>query len=99
MIGAAELFWIVTAWPNGAFAITFTAIVVTLLAPRADAAYALALGFSVGVGIGTVGAAIIAFAALPTVETFLGFSIMIGLYLIPVGAGSPNRGKQRHSSA
>jgi uncharacterized membrane protein YccC len=24
---------------------------------------------------------------LPTVETFLGFSIMIGLYLIPVGAG------------
>jgi uncharacterized membrane protein YccC len=87
MIGAAELFWIVTAWPNGAFAITFTAIVVTLLAPRADAAYALALGFSVGVGLGTVGAAIIAFAALPTVETFLGFSIMIGLYLIPVGAG------------
>jgi len=61
--------------------------VVTLLAPRADAAYALAFGFSVGVGIGTVGAAIIAFAALPTVETFLGFSIMIGLYLIPVGAG------------
>jgi uncharacterized membrane protein YccC len=86
-ISAAEIFWIVTAWPNGAFAITFTAIVVILLAPRADAAYALALGFSVGVGIGTVGAAIIEFAALPTVETFLGFSIMIGLYLIPVGAG------------
>jgi uncharacterized membrane protein YccC len=87
MIGAAELFWIVTAWPNGAFAITFTAIVVTLLAPRADQAYAVALGFSVGVGLGTAGAAIIGFAALPTVETFLGFSIMIGLYLIPVGAG------------
>src|SRR5215471_11224381 len=87
MIGAAALFWIVTAWPNGAFAITFTTIVVTLLAPRADEAYAVALGFSVGVGLGTVGAAIIGFAALPTVETFLGFSIMIGLYLIPVGAG------------
>src|SRR6516162_8606690 len=87
MIGASALFWIVTAWPNGAFAITFTTIVVTLLAPRADEAYALAFGFSVGVGLGTVGAAIIGFAALPTVETFLGFSIMIGLYLIPVGAG------------
>jgi uncharacterized membrane protein YccC len=87
MIGAAALFWIVTAWPNGALAITFTTIVVTLLAPRADEAYAVALGFSVGVGLGTVGAAIIGFAALPTVETFLGFSIMIGLYLIPVGAG------------
>src|SRR5262245_25830016 len=87
MIGAAALFWIVTAWPNGALAITFTTIVVTLLAPRADEAYAVALGFSVGVGLGTVGAAIIGFAALPTVETFLGFSIMIGLYLIPVSAG------------
>jgi uncharacterized membrane protein YccC len=87
MIGAAALFWIVTAWPNGALAITFTTIVVTLLAPRADEAYAVALGFSVGVGLGTVGAAIVGFAALPTVETFLGFSIMIGLYLIPVGAG------------
>jgi uncharacterized membrane protein YccC len=87
MIGAVELFWIVTAWPNGAFAITFTAIVVTLLAPRADQAYAVALGFSVGVAIGTAAAAIIAFAALPTVETFLGFCIMIGLFLVPAGAG------------
>ena len=87
MIGVVELFWIVTAWPNGAFAITFTAIVVTLLAPRADQAYAVALGFSMGVVLGTAGAAIIAFAALPTVETFLGFSIMIGLFLVPAGAG------------
>jgi len=87
MIGAAGLFWIVTAWPNGAFAITFVAIVVTLLAPRADQAYAVALGFSLGVGLGTVGAAFIAFAALPTVETFFGFSIMIGLFLVPAGAG------------
>src|SRR5262249_9523551 len=46
MIGAAELFWIITAWPNGAFAITFTAIVVLLLSPRADEAYALALGWA-----------------------------------------------------
>jgi uncharacterized membrane protein YccC len=87
MIGAVELFWIVTAWPNGAFAITFTAIVVTLLAPRADQAYAVALGFSVGVALGTAGAAIIGFAALPTVETFFGFCIMIGLFLVPAGAG------------
>src|SRR5262245_5404803 len=86
MTGAAELFWIVTAWPNGAFAITFTAIVVLLLSPRADEAYALAFGFTVGIGLGTVGSAIVAFAGLPNVETFVGFSIVIGLYLIPVGA-------------
>ena len=35
-IGIVELFWIVTEWPNGAFAITFTAIVVLLLGPLAD---------------------------------------------------------------
>src|SRR6266481_4428809 len=85
-IGAMELFWIVSAWPNGAFAITFTAIVVTLLAPRADEAYAFAFRFAVGIVLGAVGAAIVEFAALPKVETFTGFGIVIGLYLIPVGA-------------
>ena len=32
-IGAVALFWIVTAWPNGASAITFAAIAVILFAP------------------------------------------------------------------
>src|SRR5262249_55091658 len=41
-IGATEIFWILTAWPNGASAITFAAIVVILLAPRADQAPAVA---------------------------------------------------------
>jgi uncharacterized membrane protein YccC len=86
VIGAMELFWIVSAWPNGAFAIAFTAIVVTLLAPRADAAYAFAYRFAVGVVLGAIGAAIIEFAVLPKAETFIGFSIVIGLYLVPIGA-------------
>jgi uncharacterized membrane protein YccC len=80
------LFWIVSAWPNGAFAMTFTAIVVTLLAPTADAAYAFAYRFALGVVLGSIAAAIIGFAVLPKVETFIGFSIVIGLYLVPVGA-------------
>jgi hypothetical protein len=37
---AIEIFWIMTEWPNGAFAITFTAIGILLLAPQADRAYA-----------------------------------------------------------
>ncbi len=48
VIGAAALFWIVTAWPNGAGAITFAAIGVILFAPRADQAYATAMGFMIG---------------------------------------------------
>ena len=85
-IGIVELFWIVTEWPNGAFAITFTAIGVLLFAPRADQAYAAAMSFMVGTALGTVFAAIIAFAVLPGLETFEAFSLAIGLYLVPAGA-------------
>jgi uncharacterized membrane protein YccC len=85
-IGIVELFWIVTEWPNGAFAITFTAIVVLLLAPQGDRAYAAAMRFMIGSVLGTVFTAIIAFAVLPGLETFEAFSLAIGLYLVPVGA-------------
>jgi uncharacterized membrane protein YccC len=85
-IAIVELFWIMTEWPNGAFAITFTAITVLLLAPQADRAYAAAIRFMIGNVLGTVFTAIIAFAVLPGLETFEAFSLAIGLYLIPVGA-------------
>ena len=87
VIGAAELFWIITEWPNGASAITFAAIGAILLAPRADQAYAAAMGFMVGTAIGVPVAAIIAFAVLPNTETFAAFSLAIGLVLVPAGAG------------
>ena len=85
-IGTVELFWIMTEWPNGAFAITFTAIVVLLLGPLADRAYPATVGFTIGIVLATVFTAIIAFAVLPGLETFEAFSLAIGLYLIPVGA-------------
>jgi uncharacterized membrane protein YccC len=85
-IGAAELFWIVTAWPNGAGAITFATIVVSLFAPRADQAYTTAIGFLIGSILTVAIAATIKFAVLPKVETFVGFSLIIGFVLVPVGA-------------
>jgi uncharacterized membrane protein YccC len=87
VIGAAELFWIVTEWPNGAQAITFAAIVAILLAPRADQAYTAAKGFMIGTSLSAVFAAIVAFAVLPNRETFPAFSLAIGLVLVPAGAG------------
>jgi uncharacterized membrane protein YccC len=85
-IGAVEVFWIVSAWPNGALAITFAAISVIIFAPKADVAYAVAMSFMVGVGLAAVCAAVVAFAGLPNVETFAGFSIVMGLFLVPAGA-------------
>ncbi|SDR59142.1 Uncharacterized membrane protein YccC [Rhizobiales bacterium GAS113] len=85
-IGTVEVFWIVTAWPNGALTMAWAAISVILFAPRADEAYTTAMSFMVGTGLAAVFAAIIAFALLPSVATFAGFSIVMALYLVPVGA-------------
>jgi uncharacterized membrane protein YccC len=84
-ISAVAIFWIVTAWPNGAGAITWTTIVASLFAPRADQAYSSALSFVVGSCFAAVFAAAAAFAVLPQLETFTGLSIVLGLYLVPVG--------------
>jgi uncharacterized membrane protein YccC len=85
-IGAVELFWVVTAWPSGAFAIIFAAVTVLLFAPWGDRAYAMALQFTVGTALAAVFGAIIKFALLPGLSTFAGFSIALGLYLVPAGA-------------
>jgi hypothetical protein len=85
-IGAVEVFWIVTAWPNGALAVTWAAISVMIFAPRADQAYPAAMSFMLGTALAAVCAAILDFACLPNVETFAGFSLWMGLYLVPVGA-------------
>jgi uncharacterized membrane protein YccC len=87
-IGVVALFWIVTTWPSGASAISFTAIIVILLAPRADQAYAAGIAFLLGTLLNVVLTATIAFAVLPGsgAETFAAFSLVIGLCLVPIGA-------------
>ena len=92
-IGAVELFWIITQWPNGALAITFVAIGVLIFSPRADQAYAGAVGFVVGTGLSAALAAVIAFAVFPGKEGFAAFSIAIGLVLVPAGAGVAQPGQ------
>jgi uncharacterized membrane protein YccC len=85
-IGAVELFWIVTEWPNGPQALVFATIGVILFAQRADQAYATLMSFMVGTGLTAAFAAIVEFAILPNVTTFAGFSLAIGLVLVPGGA-------------
>jgi uncharacterized membrane protein YccC len=87
-IGAVALFWIVTKWPSGASAISFAAIIVILLAPRADQAHASGIAFLLGTLVNVVLTAIVAFAVLPGsgAEPFAAFSLVIGLCLVPIGA-------------
>jgi uncharacterized membrane protein YccC len=84
--GAVSLFWIVTAWSDGASAIVFAAIGTSLFALRGDLAPATAVSFLIGTIIAAALAAIVKFALLPNLESFLGFSIAIGLVLVPLGA-------------
>jgi len=85
MTSAAALFWVGTAWPNGALAMEFTAIVLLLLSPLGDMAYVAAIGGVVATVGSIVLAAIVKFAVLPGFETFPAFCGAIGLILVPVG--------------
>jgi uncharacterized membrane protein YccC len=87
-IGGIALFWIITAWPSGAWAIIFASIAVILFAPGADRVYDIVAEFTVGTFFAAVFAAIVGFALLPSLhkQTFAVFAIAIGLYLVPAGA-------------
>ncbi len=86
VIGVVELIWIATEWPNGALAVSWSAIFVITFSPTADQAYANAKNLLLGISLAAVLAAIIKFAVLPGSETFAALSIAIGLVLTPVGA-------------
>ena len=82
-IGAVELFWVATAWPNGGSAIVFAAVTILLLSPRGDMAFGAAIAFALGTVGSVLCAAIIKFALLPALVTFPAFCVAIGLILVP----------------
>jgi uncharacterized membrane protein YccC len=86
-IGVVELFWVVTAWPNGASAILFAAILVLLLSPKGDLAFGGSIAFAIGTAVAVICAALIKFAVLPSLDTFPAFCLALALYFIPIGCG------------
>src|SRR4051812_3790759 len=84
-IGAVALFWVATAWPNGASAMVFVATLVLLLSPKGDLAYGGSLAFALGVAGAVVCAAAVKFAILPALQTFPAFCAALGLFLLPAG--------------
>jgi uncharacterized membrane protein YccC len=86
VMGVFELFWIVTAWPSGTLAITWSAIFVILFSPTADQAYANAKIRLLGICLTAALAAIFKFAVLPGSETFIGLVLLLGIVLVPAGA-------------
>lgn len=85
-IVTAQLFWIGTAWPNGAAAMLWVAVIITLLSPQGDAAYESAKKFTAGTAIAAGLATVVEFAVLPLQTIFVGFALAIGLVLVPAAA-------------
>ena len=84
-IVAMSLFWIASAWPNGALAITFCAIIVVLLPLQGDLAYSASMTFLKGCVLSTGIAAALVFAILPRVTTFPSLCLALGVALVPFG--------------
>jgi uncharacterized membrane protein YccC len=84
-VSALELFWVATAWPNGASAIIFVSVLVLLLSPKGDLAYGGSLAFALGIAGAVVCAAAIKFAMLPALQTFPAFCAALGLFFLPAG--------------
>jgi len=84
-IGAISLFWIASAWPNGASAITFCAIIVVLLPLQGDVAFSASMTFLKGCVLGSGIAAVLVFAILPRATTFPTLCLALALPLLPLG--------------
>ena len=82
-VAVLSLFWVATAWPNGVTAITFAAVIVILLPLQGDQAYNASMTFLLGCVISLVFAAIAVFGILPSVQSFPGLCLTLGLVLVP----------------
>jgi uncharacterized membrane protein YccC len=84
---AAELFWILTEWPDGPIMIIFTAATVILFSALGDQGYPSAIEYAFGSAMAGILAAILNLAILPSVNgTFLTLSLVLSLFLVPLGA-------------
>ena len=82
---ATSLFWIASAWPNGATAITFCAIIVVLLPLQGDVVYSQSMAFLKGCVLGSSIAAALVFGILPRATSFPSLCLALGLALVPLG--------------
>jgi uncharacterized membrane protein YccC len=85
-VGAAVLFWIVTAWPNGLQAVTFAAITIMVFSPMHEKSRGAALDHGAGTLLAAITIVIVKFALLPNHETFWAFALIIAIVLVPFGA-------------
>lgn len=82
---AVTLFWIATAWPDGAFAVAFAVISTLIFASFADDARTRARDYAAGVAVISVLGGLIYLYVLPGLSTFPALMGLLVLVYVPLG--------------
>ncbi|MGY3604964.1 MULTISPECIES: FUSC family protein [unclassified Bradyrhizobium] len=80
----SSLFWIYSAWPNGATAVTFAGIMCAIMGARDNPAAGAAMFFRMTV-VGAVIAAAYLFVLLPTLNTFAALVVALAPFYLVCG--------------
>ena len=82
---AMSAFWVVSAWPNGAFAIVFAAVATLVFGAFGDQARAGAKDYALGAALMAVLGGVLYFGVLPSLSTFPALIALIVLLFVPLG--------------
>lgn len=82
---AMSAFWVVSAWPNGAFAIVFAAAGTLIFGSFGDQARVLAKDYAIGATVMAALGGVLYFGVLPSLSTFPALIALIVLLFVPLG--------------
>ncbi|QIB36194.1 FUSC family protein [Ancylobacter pratisalsi] len=82
---ATAVFWVVTQWPVGDFAVVFAAIGTLIFGARGDQARLLAQDYALGAALMSVLAGIVYFGVLPALTSFPALIALLAVLLVPLG--------------
>jgi uncharacterized membrane protein YccC len=85
-LSVAELFWMLTGWPDGPKMILFTAVGLLVFSARVADAYSRALEYAIGTAFAGAVAVLLNFAVLPALHSdFLSLALVLCIVFVPVG--------------
>ncbi|MCI0467838.1 MAG: FUSC family protein [Beijerinckiaceae bacterium] len=86
VIAAAVLFWIFSQWPNGPMFIIFAVYVSLRYNTQRDQAFDMGLAVLLSSMLAAASAGVLKFFLLPSQESYVAFTLLLGAFLVPGGA-------------
>lgn len=82
---ASALFWIFSSWPDGPMFIIFV-MIVSIMYTQQEQAFDRGLARAIGCFIAAIAAGVLKFLLLPSQDSYVAFSLLLSIFLIPGGA-------------